>query len=154
MSAPDATRFRLSPSHRFARLIVVAHGAAGAALIAVLHNAVLAWALAVLLTLLGMAAARDRALLRGPASVRGFALEGPGDITLELARGAQVSARVRTRRWVSAQIVVLPLALPRRRTLVVTSDMLAPEAFRRLRLWALWGQLPGVASMPREAASS
>jgi hypothetical protein len=154
VSAPNATRFRLSPSRRFALLIVVAHVAAGGALVVVLQNAVLGWALAALLTLLGIAAARDRALLRGPGSIRGFALEGPGDISLELARGGQVSSRVRARRWVSAQIVVLPLALPRRRTLLVTSDMLAPEAFRRLRLWALWGQIPGVASMPREPASS
>ena len=49
------------------------------------------------------------------------------------------------RRYVSRHVVVVPLAGPQRRTVLVTGGMLAPEAFRRLRLWALWGRLPGVA---------
>jgi hypothetical protein len=154
VSAADAKHFRLSPSRRFALLIVAAHGAAGGALIAVTPDAVLAWGLAALLGLLGIAAARDRALLRGTAAIRGFALEDSEHMMLELAHGRRLRARVGARRWVSARIVILTLALPRRRTLLVTGDMLAPEAFRRLRLWALWGQLPGVASMPREPAST
>jgi len=154
VSTASATRFRFSPSHKLARLIVVAHGAAGGAVIVASQNARLGWALAVLLVLLGIAAARDRALLRGPRAIRGFALEGSEEISLELARGGTLRSRVGARRWVSAQIVILTLALPRRRALLVTADMLAPEAFRRLRLWALWGRLPGVASMPREPAST
>jgi hypothetical protein len=33
-----------------------------------------------------------------------------------------------------------------RRTILVTRDMLAGDAFRRLRIWALWGRLPAVAA--------
>ena len=31
---------------------------------------------------------------------------------------------------------------PVRRTILVSRDMLAGDAFRRLRVWALWGRLP------------
>ncbi|MEJ2173619.1 MAG: hypothetical protein P8Y76_01545 [bacterium] len=109
------------------------------------------WALALLLVALGLASAWDRALLRARGSVRGFVLEPPNDIVLELGHQARARSRVAARRWVSAHLVVLPLSLAGRRSLLVTADMLDPEAFRRLRLWALWGQLPGVASIPRAA---
>ena len=39
-------------------------------------------------------------------------------------------------------MVTLPL---NGRTVLITRDMLGAEEFRRLRLWALWGKLPGVA---------
>jgi len=44
--------------------------------------------------------------------------------------------------------VALAVAAPYRRALLVTPGMLPPESFRLLRLWALWGRLPGVA--PRQ----
>ena len=44
------------------------------------------------------------------------------------------------RYWVS-----IPLEAPRRRSLLVTADMLEGRDFRHLRLWALWRRLPGVA---------
>jgi signal recognition particle GTPase len=37
--------------------------------------------------------------------------------------------------------VTLPLRGTPRRTLLVAADMLAPAAFRQLRLWALWGRV-------------
>jgi hypothetical protein len=79
---------------------------------------------------LGLAAAWSRALLRGPGAVR----------LLELAEAPPLAAA--RRRYVSRWLVTLPLGS---RTLLVTADMLAPREFRRLRLWALWGRLPGVA---------
>ena len=45
----------------------------------------------------------------------------------------------------------LPLGSPLRRTLLVSADMLGVEEFRRLRLWALWNRLPGVA--PKQLAA-
>jgi hypothetical protein len=41
--------------------------------------------------------------------------------------------------------VNLPILAPARRTLLVTPDMLGIDSFRRLRIWALWGKLAGVA---------
>jgi hypothetical protein len=135
-------------------LIVFAHVGAAAALLSVAYGTLGGWALAVLLVALGLASAWDRALLRGRASVCGFALEPPNDIVLELGDHGRARSRVGARRWVSAQLVVLPLSLPRRRALLITGDMLDAEAFRRLRLWALWGQLPGVAPIPRAVTST
>lgn len=151
MSTANATHFRLLPSRRIALLIVCAHLGAAAALLAVAHRMESAWLLAALLVALGFATAWDRALLRARSSVRGIELLGPDDAVFELQDRSRANARVGARRWVSAGLVALPVALPRRRALVVAGDMLAPEDFRRLRLWALWGQLPGVASIPRGA---
>ena len=66
---------------------------------------------------------------------------GPG----ELASGEKQSVEVAGRRYVSRLAVTLPLRRPRR-TILVTADMLPAADFRRLRVWALWGKLPGVAA--------
>jgi len=118
----------------------------------VAHDWASGWAVAALLIALGLATAWDRALLRARGSVREFSLEGPQEVLLVLHGKGRARSRVGARRWVGARLVVLPLALPTRRALLVAGDMLGAEDFRRLRLWALWGRLPGVASTPREAA--
>ena len=151
MSAESATHYRLRPSRSLAILIVVAHGAAAAAVLVALRGPP-GWTLAVLLLLLGIATARDRALLRGAGAVRGFEIEGPDRIVLQHLRGAPLGVRVGARRWVSAGLVAVPIAAPRRRVLLVTRGMLEADALRRLRIWALWGRLPAVAPMPRRPA--
>jgi len=153
VSAPAASQFRLAPSRTLALLIVVAHSAAAAALLLVAKESPAGWALAVLIVALGAATAWDRALLRGTRSIRAFVLAGPDSIELELTGRRRLSARLSPQRWVGARLVILALRAPRRSSLLITGDMLDPEAFRRLRLWALWGALPGVASMPREPVS-
>jgi hypothetical protein len=45
-----------------------------------------------------------------------------------------------TRHWVA-----LRLRSRKRRSLLVAGGMLSEEPFRLLRLWALWGRMPGVA---------
>ena len=152
MTTANATHFRLLPSRRIARLIVIAHVGAALALLTVAHAWASGWAVAALLVALGLATAWDRALLRARGSVRAFSLEGPHEVLLALQGQGRARSRVGARRWVSARLVVLPLALPGRRALCVAGDMLGAEDFRRLRLWALWGRLPGVASAPRGAA--
>ena len=153
MSALDATEFRLAPSRTLALLIVVAHGAAAAAVLSVARGTWAGWALAGLLVALGVATAWDRALLRSRGAIRAFTLERPDSIGLELSGGRRVHAGVGTQRWVGARLVILSLSGPCRRSLLIAWDMLDADAFRRLRLWALWGTLPGVASMPREPIS-
>ena len=64
---------------------------------------------------------------------------------VELSGGARHPAGTGPR-TVSRFLVALPLAGAARRSMLVTADMLDPEGFRLLRLWALWGRLPGVAS--------
>jgi hypothetical protein len=87
--------------------------------------------------------ARDRALLAGPSSPRALEILAADTVVLELADGSRAPSPVGAARWVSRFCVVLPLHAPRRRTLLLTGGMLAAEPFRVLRLWALWGRLPG-----------
>ena len=136
-------RLELSPSRRLAGLIVALHAAAGLSVLSVLPG-VAGGILAAALVALGVAAAWSRALLRSGRSVRAVELKGPG-IALNLASGARIVAEIADRRYVTRFVVALPLRRPRR-TLLITRDMLAPDSFRALRLWALWGKLPGVAS--------
>ena len=136
-------RFELSPSPLLAALIVAAHLVAAVAAYSMLRG----WAaagLAMAIFLLGAAAAWSRALLRSRGSVRAIQLGGEVPV-FELAGGESLSAAVGRRRYVTRFVVCLPLASPLGRTLLVTADMLGPREFRRLRLWALWGRLPGVA---------
>jgi hypothetical protein len=142
-ASPPRARFELSPSPLLAALIVAAHLAAAAAVCSVLQGWA-AIALAVALVLLGAAAAWSRALLRSRDSVRAIQLGGEQPV-FELAGGESLSAAVGDRRYVTRFVVTLPLSRPLGRTLLVTADMLGPREFRRLRLWALWGRLPGVA---------
>jgi len=148
VTAASATYFGLRPSRGLALSIVVAHGAAGAAVLVALRDP-LGWTLAALLLGLGVAAAWDRALLRAPGSIRGIEIGVPDHIVLHRVRGPALNVRVGARRWVSAGLVAVPIAAPRGRVLLVTRGMLDADALRRLRIWALWGRLPGVAPLPR-----
>jgi len=154
VSAPDASQFRLASSRTLALLIVGAHSTAAAALLLVAKETPAGWVLAGLIVALGAATAWDRALLRGSGSIRAFVvLAGSDAIELELTGRRRLSAQLSPQRWVGPSLVILSLRAPRRRSLLIAADMLDPEAFRRLRLWALWGALPGVVSMPREPVS-
>ena len=100
--------------------------------------------LALALLSLGAAAAWSRALLRSGASVRALELAGPA-LTIALSNGDRIAAQVGERRYVSRLAVTLPLRRPRR-TILVSADMMPADDFRRLRIWALWGRLPGLAA--------
>jgi hypothetical protein len=147
LSAP-VLRLTLVPSPLLALMIVALHAAAAASVLAVLHG-IAAALLALALFLLGLAAAWSRALLRSRASVRALEITGPA-LTLELTGGDRIAAQIAERRYVSRLAVTLPLRQPRR-TLLITADMLPATEFRRLRIWALWGRLPGVAAAPLAA---
>jgi len=144
LSSERTLRIDLKPSRALAAAIVGVHSAAGVCAGALLEDAA-GVCLGVLIVGLGLAAAWDRALLLGRRSLRALRAEGKGRLTLELANGALVPLRVGTRRYVSRLVVVLPAAASMRRTIIVTGDMLDPDSFRALRLWALWGQVPGPA---------
>ena len=93
-------------------------------------------ALAAVLLVVGLLAARSYALLAAPRSPRTLVL---GDrLEVELVNGEAISGE-RQPGHVSRLLVTLPVE---KRTLLVTRDMLGKEEFRRLRLWALWGRLP------------
>ena len=137
-------RLELSPSPRLALAILALHGAAAAAASVALPG-MAGGLLAAALLALGAASAWSRALLRSSASVRAIELEG-ASVRLELSGGRRFAAELAERRYVSRLMVTLPVRRPARRTILVTRDMLRDDAFRALRIWALWGKLPGVAA--------
>jgi hypothetical protein len=133
----------LSPSPRLAAALVALHAVAGICAVVVVPGAA-GLLLAAALVALGVAAAWSRALLRSAASVRGIELDGES-VMLKLASGDRFVAELAERRYVTRFVVALPVRHPRR-TVLVTQDMLAPDLFRALRLWALWGKVAGVAA--------
>ncbi len=138
-----ALRLELRPSPAFGAAIIAAHGAAALAAYIAMPGVMTAL-LAGMLLFLGLAAAWSRALLAASHSVRAIEI-GPRP-AIEIARGESFPAEVAPRRYVTRYVVALPLTIPFRRTLLVTADMLGREEFRRLRIWALWNKLPGVAA--------
>ena len=129
--------------------MIAAHAAAGCGA-ALAAGGAGGLALGTAIVLLGMAGVRGRALLRSPSSVRGIDIRGD-EVRVTLASGAQMDVRVAPRRYVSRWLVALFIAAPVRRTVLITSDMLAAESFRRLRVWALWGR---VARAPRSQGAA
>jgi hypothetical protein len=85
-------------------------------------------------------------LLRAARSVRFLDLAADGRVVLGLRDGQCLEVAAGARRNVHAWWVTLPLGAPAKRTLLVVRDMLAEDQFRRVRIWALWGRLPGVAA--------
>jgi hypothetical protein len=136
LSAP-VLRLELAPSPALAAALVALHLGGAACTIVALPGAA-GWLLALAIAGLGVAAAWSRALLRSPTSARALELRGAA-LSVELASGETLAGDAAGRRYVNRWLVTLPL---QRRTLLVTAGMLEPAAFRRLRIWALWGRLP------------
>jgi hypothetical protein len=145
-----ALRLPLSASYGFGALIVAAHALAAGCFLTILQGWT-GFALAFLALALGAAAAWDRALLRGARSPRMIELHPSGEAWCGLANGESLSILPPSGNSVSRIWVALRLDSPRRRSLLVTQGMVAPDAFRRLRLWARWGKLAGVAARPLPA---
>lgn len=144
-SAAPSVRLELSPSRGFAAAVLAVHLVAAACLLAVLAG----WqgiALAILLPALGAAAAWDRALLRGAHSPKAIEIPGSGEALLVFADGQAAALEPLRGIGVNRHWVALKCASRARRGFLVTAGMLRPGPFRLLRLWALWGKLPGVAS--------
>ena len=105
--------------------------------------------LAVLILMLGGFAAWERALLRGSASPRAIEIQDSGAGAVVLGNGDRIAVRaVRglgvTRGWVA----LAPVSFTGR-SVLVTAGMLGIANARLLRLWALWGRTPVVASGQR-----
>jgi hypothetical protein len=140
----EILRLDLRRSWRLSSLIAGAHAAAGASVLIASPNLAGA-ALAALLAALGCAVSWDRALLRGRRSPRTLWVSADGSLGVELAD--QTRLRVGDGpRTVTRWMVTLPLEGSVRRSVLVAPGMLDAASFRLLRLWALWGRLPGVAS--------
>jgi len=135
-------RLVLHPSPGLTAAILGVHSLAAASLWVAIPG-VAAGVIAMLISVLGVVAARDRGLLRGRAAIRAIELSGPEDLLLEFSDGTRRAARSPRRRHVSRFGVGLRLEGVRRRSFFVATGMLDPAAARCLRLWALWGRVPG-----------
>jgi hypothetical protein len=140
----SGTRLELSRSWVLATVILALHAAAALSVLAVMRTA-LGYALAAALLALGAAAAWARALHGSRRSVRAIELSG-NEMVLELRDATRHAAEPGARLHVSRMMVALQVRRPVRRTILVTRDMLDADLFRQLRLWALWGKLPGGAT--------
>ena len=138
-------RLELSPSGGLAATILAVHLSAAACVFAVLPGA-LGMVLAGLVLALGVASAWDRALLRGGRSPRSIEIPRSGKARLGFANGESAPAAPVRGLGVTRYWVALRIGSPMRHSMLVTAGMLRSEPFRLLRLWALWGRLPGVAS--------
>lgn len=145
MSAASVLRLELRPSRALAATILGAHLAAAACLYLIVTGPV-GMALAALAAGLGAATAWDRALLRGAHAPRSIELRGDGSASVESANGWRRLVAGRGgragRHW-----VIVALQGASRRNLLITGGMLDAESFRRLKLWVLWGRLPGAARL-------
>jgi len=132
-----------------AMLIVAVHLFAAACLLT-LMTGWQAFLLALLVTTLGFFTAANRALLKGRQAACRIEIGGDSTgATLVFADGRTATvAAVRgvgiTRHWVALQTCG-----PLGRSFLVVAGMLPEATFRLLRLWALWGKVPGVASGQR-----
>ena len=101
-----------------------------------------------LLLVLGLASAWDRALLRTGRSPTAIDIHASGEAICRFANGDSAAVEALGGTGVTRYWVALRVRSPWRRSLLVAAGMLPPDSLRRLRLWALWGKLPGVA--PRQ----
>ena len=129
----------------FAATILSLHAAGAACLFLVIPGAP-GLALGGLLLALGAASAWDRALLRSSRSPRVIEIRASGQAALVLRNSESILAKPVSGMGVTRCWVALKIGSPARRSALVTQDMLGREPFRLLRLWALWGKMPGVAS--------
>lgn len=134
-------QFKLQPSRYLAVILIVAHGAALAAL---LPLALPKWskaALALLVLLdLGYHLRRD-AWLSAPSSGTALALEGDR-VMLATRGGKQLSGKVLRDSMVTPFITVLnvlPQGARFARSVIILPDSLDAESFRQLRVWLKWG---------------
>lgn len=145
MSGAHSRRLELSPSPTLAAAVLGVHAAAAGCVAAIVPGPA-GTAIAALLLALGAVTAWDRALLRGSRALRAIELAAPDRAVIALADGTRHAVMPGRQRRVGRFWVTLPAGLPTRPTILVTADMLDREAFRLLRLWALWGRVADVAS--------
>lgn len=126
---------------------IVAIHTAAALCVSLLIGAAYGAALGALVFALGITSARNRAILRGTHALRSLRILGRNDIELEYSHGRTVYGQVADRRHVCRFWVALSVQTGTSQAVVLAGDMLEPEHFRTLRLWALWGTTPGMAGV-------
>ena len=146
-AVPTLLRLDLKPSRFLVRALILVHGLAlGAAWIS-LAGWVRYLACAAILASLG--STLTQALLRAGRQALSLELREDGGASWRNAEGTWHEARVGSRHFVSGVLAVLELESmgigPGRKWLLLMSDSVPPEEFRRLRVWLRWRQNPAEA---------
>ena len=134
-------QFKLQPSRYLAAILIVAHGAAFAAL---LPLALPAWSkVALALTMLFSLVYRLRrdAWLSAPSSGTALMLDGDR-VVLTTRGGQQLAGHVLRDSLIMPYITVLnvlPQGTRFARSVIILPDSLDAESFRQLRVWFKWG---------------
>jgi hypothetical protein len=137
-------RLELLPSAFLAGTVLAVHATAAACFLATLSG-FSGPALAALVLGLGATAAWQRALLRGSRSACAVEIEPSGTAVVKLRSGEAIPVRAVRGIGVTRHWVALRPAAGAGRAVLVTAGMLGPAEMRILRLWALWGRIPGLA---------
>ena len=134
-------QFSLHPSRYLAAMLMVAHGAALAALFPLAFPAWAKSALAcVILFSLWYHLRRD-AWLAAPSSSKALMLESE-QVVLTTHGGEQLACRVLRGSTITPFLTVLNILPPGARfarSVVILPDSLDAESFRQLRVWLKWG---------------
>ena len=144
MNRRKLQRLELSPSASFAGAVMAVHASAATCFLATLSG-FSGPALAALILGLGAASAWQRALLRGSRSPRAVEIQPSGTAVVILRSDKANAVRAVRGIGVTRYWVALRPASGAGRAVLVTAGMLAPAEMRILRLWALWGRIPGLA---------
>ena len=133
----------LRASPRLALFLVCAHVAAGAAAWLAIGGAA-GGVIALLVMAAAAAAIHGRALLLALDSPGRLEFTAGGELRIVDRIGRDWAPVAATPRYVSRWFVIVAASNPAGRVhrVLVTRDMLPPEPFRRLRIWALWGLAP------------
>ncbi len=137
----DRLRLQLGPSRWLAAAVIVAHAVALTAVVVGLP------APAAAIVAAGLAASViehvRRALHRSPLAVAALEFDAGGGVAVAGPASEWSPARLTDAAVPVSWLAVVSLrdALGRRRTAVVLPDSLAPEPFRRLRVWLKWRPL-------------
>jgi len=134
----DRLRIELGPSRWLAVAVIVAHAAAAAAALAGLP----ASAAAIVTAGLVLSATEHcrRALLHSGLAVAALELDASGDAAVAGPARDWTAARLLDAAVPAPWLAVVRLrdAAGQRRTAIVLPDAVAPEPFRRLRVWLRW----------------
>lgn len=142
---------KLRASPRLTLVLLCAHAAAAVAAWLAFGNAA-GSAIALLVMTAGAVSIHGHALLLANDSPAHLVLPDSGELRLVDRSGLDWIPIADSACFVSRWVVIVPVSgrIARRRVLIA-GDMLSPEAFRRLRIWALWGASAAMRRQGRDA---
>lgn len=139
--AAAAGEFPLAPSWRLAAILVLGHG--GVAAIVLWLEISFAWRIALIALLIVslIHELRTTALRLGANAVNTLRIAADNTFSVQTRRGDWRTCEVLGSTYVTAFLTVLNLRLAgqrRMRSVVLMSDSMAADDFRRLRVWLRW----------------